>query len=264
MTALRLALRLQYDGSAFAGSQRQPRSPTVQAALEAAVEALTGERPGVRLAGRTDAGVHALGQVASLRTAQNLPLVRWVRGLNHFLPPAVAVQAARWVPPAFDPRRDARDRTYCYRVRCTPQRQPLWAARTWQVRESLDESAMEAALRRLPGERDFASFAGRPAQPGSSVRRLEEARLSRDGPEWCFHFRAEAFLPHQVRRTVGQVVAIGRGHAAPSLVDRLLADPRYGAAGPAAPPQGLYLVRVRYDLAELEGWEPADDNVRNA
>ena len=252
--ARRIALLLQYHGAAFSGSQRQANAPSVQAALEDAVAALTGARARCDFAGRTDAGVHALGQVAALTTPSTIPLARWVRGLNHFLPPDVAVQAAREVPPGFDPRRHAQDRTYHYRLRLAPERQPLWERGAWVLRGSLDLEAVQRSLAGLQGEHDFASFAGRTDGAGT-VRTLQEATLHATLNGLAFRLRAPSFLPHQVRHIVGQVIAIGRGSAPPSRIQELLARPRTGAAGPAAPPQGLYLVRVRYELPALQDWE---------
>ena len=257
-SARRIALRVQYDGAPFAGSQRQAGRPTVQAALEAALAALTGAPHRVDLAGRTDAGVHALGQVGAFTTAQTLAPARWVGGLNHFLPPAVAVQAAREVSPAFDPRRQACDRTYVYRVRPAAVRQPLWAPRCWVVPGPLDEARMAEAIALLVGRHDFAAFGGVPAR-GGTIRTLHEARVWEAGGEIRLRFRANAFLPHQVRRTVGLLVRIGRGRVAPERITELLARPDAGHAGPTAPPDGLTLVRVRYAEPALTDWD-RDDN----
>ena len=251
----RIALLLQYYGAALAGSQRQANAPTVQGALEDAVHSLTGAPTRCDFAGRTDAGVHALGQVAALTTTATVPLHRWPRGLNHFLPADIAIQAAREVPGDFDPRRHAVDRTYCYRVRLAPQRQPIWERGAWVLSGPLDVEAMQSALNVLEGEHDFAAFAGRTDGAGT-VRTLQESSLHATVNGLEFRFRASGFLPHQVRHTVGQVIAVGRGNASLSLIQELLTQPRTGAAGPAAPPQGLYLVRVRYDLAALQGWAP--------
>lgn len=256
----RIALRLQYDGAAFAGSQWQRGQPTVQAALERATEALTGSAHRVELAGRTDAGVHAIGQVAALTTESALPLDRWTAGLNHFLPAGLAVQAAREVPLHFDPRRDACDRTYWYSVRLANVRQPLWQRRSWVVRGPLDVQRMQDALTLLVGEHDFASFAGKPSRPGT-VRTMLEAKVESMGESLRFVLRAHSFLPRQVRLTVGQVVRIGRGELESALVPRLLAEPRMGAAGPAAPAEGLVLARVRYSMAELADWNEIDENL---
>ena len=256
----RIALRLQYDGSTFAGSQRQRGPATVQEALEAAAVALTGLPHRVDFAGRTDAGVHATGQVAALTTTSSIPPERWLGGLNHSLPAAVAVQAAREVPLDFDPRRSARDRTYCYSVRVSPVRQPLWERRVWVLPRPPALAAVREALEKLVGEHDFAAFSGRPP-PSGTVRRMLEARVDGERKELRFLFRAQSFLPQQVRRTVGQVVRIGQGAATPALIDELLETPQGAAAGPAAPPQGLVLVHVRYTLAELADWEECSENL---
>ena len=256
----RLAFRIQYDGAAFAGSQWQPAQPTVQGVLEEAAEALTGRPHRVTLAGRTDAGVHALGQVAALSTTSSLPLERWQGGLNHALPAGVAVQAVREASAGFDPRRWATDRTYRYDVRVALTPQPLWHRRAWVVRGPLNEQRMAEALALLVGRHDFAAFAGRPAC-GGTERTLYEARLRPQGGNWRFWVRADAFLPHQVRRTVGQILEVGRGRATPADVQRLLDEPESGHAGPAAPAQGLTLVRVGYAVPELAGWDDDDENL---
>ncbi|PZC43578.1 MAG: tRNA pseudouridine synthase [Chloroflexi bacterium] len=234
----------------------------MQAAVEEAAEALTGIAHRVDFAGRTDAGVHATGQVGAFSTDATLPPDRWRHGLNHFLPNAVAVQDARLVPPDFDPRRDACARSYHYHLRLAPVRQPLWESSAWVMRGPLDEGQMSQALALLPGTRDFASFAGKPATAGS-VRQLSAAHLRVQPGGYRVEFRGNAFLPHQVRRTIGQIVQIGRGKAEPGRITELLDTPIFGAAGPAAPPQGLYLVKVRYMLAELADWNDDNEDIRS-
>lgn len=234
----------------------------MQAALEEAAEALTGTSHRVDLAGRTDVGVHATGQVAALSSEASLDPDRWLHGLNHFLPSAVAVQDAREVPLEFNPRRDACARSYHYHLRLAPVRQPLWESGAWVIRGTLNEEAMSAALALLPGTRDFASFAAKPSQ-GESVRTLIRAQLEPQDEGWRLEFRANAFLPHQVRRTAGQIVEIGRGKAGAGRITELLERPEFGTAGPTAPPQGLYLVGVRYSLAELADWNDEDEDARD-
>ena len=200
--------------------------------------------------------------MAALSSHAALSPDRWLHGLNHFLPPAVAVQDVRVVPPDFDPRRDACARSYHYHLRLAPVRQPHWESRAWVIRGPLDPAAMSQALALLPGTRDFASFAAKPAQ-GGSVRTLTGTRLCAQPGGWRLIFRGNAFLPHQVRRTAGQIVQIGRGRAAPARIAELLAHPVFGAAGPAAPPRGLYLVGVRYRLAELADWNDENEDTRD-
>lgn len=255
----RWALLLQYDGSEFAGSQWQPQQPTVQGALEQALTSLTD--PGaaqpptrVALAGRTDAGVHATGQVAAFTSPYELTARRWIRGLNHFLPDTVAVQAAQPVGPGFDPRRDAIARSYHYRLRIQPQRQPLWRRQAWIVNPPFDPDVARAALAALVGRRDFAAFSP-PTAERSTVRTLHAAELAGADPDWQFRFRADAFLQHQVRRMVGAVLDVGRGRITLDTFRRNLRSAAPGALGPTAPANALTLARVEYDRSVLSDWE---------
>lgn len=225
--------------------------------MEQAIEALTQRPHRAEFAGRTDAGVHALGQVAVISTTTELPLARWVRGVNHFLPAAVAVQDAREVPYDFDPRRNATDRTYQYDVQLAANRQPLLERRAWVFRGRLQLSLMREAAAQLVGEHDFASFCAKPGEAGT-VRILQHVEVQAfpetGGERFRFSFRGESFLHHQVRLTVGQLVRIGLERAEPSAIGRLLAEPKIGSAGPKAPAQGLVLVGVGYSIPELADW----------
>ena len=244
----RWALLLQYDGTEFAGSQWQPNQPTVQGALQSALAELTGTTSPVTFAGRTDAGVHALGQTASFvseKSPEQMPAHRWVRGLNHFLPSSVAVQAAETVADEFDPRRDARSRTYLYRIRLANQRQPLWRATAWIVPRPFCLETAQRALQELVGNRDFAPFTP-PTEDRATLRTLREATLQADGDTLVFRFRADSFLHHQVRRMVGAVVELAtRGRSLDEFrqaLDRALP----GSMGPTAPACGLTLSEVEY------------------
>lgn len=244
---VRLALLLEYDGAAFSGSQRQPHAPTVQAALEAAIARLTGAEAHAAFAGRTDAGVHASGQVAAFSTEAARPLAAWQKGLNALLPEAAAVRAVAVAPETFDPRRHARARLYRYQIWNSAARSPLRRNQSWHVWEPLDHEAMATALGALEGEHDFTAFGGA-LEPGRSAwRRIFRTALCRRGPLLTVELEGSAFLPHQVRRTVGALVEIGRGALAPESFAAWLRAPRPHAAGPAAPPQGLCLARVMYD-----------------
>ena len=256
----RWALLLQYDGADFAGSQLQPNLPTLQGALQDALTSLTGEEIAVSLAGRTDAGVHATGQVASFvcgTSPETMPAPRWVRGLNHFLPRSVAVQNAAAVPLDFDPRRRAVSRTYEYSLRVSRQRQPLWERRAWIVQPPFDVDAAREALNSLLGERDFAAFTP-PMPERSTVRKLTEASLSSHGPAITIRFRADAFLQHQVRRMVGAIVEIARGRLSPTQFAESLAAAAPGSLGPTAPACGLCLVAVEYarPIFTAQHWLP--------
>jgi len=243
---VRLALRLEYDGAAYGGSQRQRTAPSVQAALEEAIERLTGERVRTAFAGRTDAGVHALGQVAAFESeAAHAPDV-WQRALNAHLPEDIAVQAVAFVAAGFDPRRHALARTYRYRVWNTPVRAPVRRRDAWWVRGPLDARRMHEAATGLIGEHDFAAFGGSPGPGRSTWRRMMQAVVCQQGPLVTLELVGNAFLPHQVRRTAGALVEIGLGRLAVERFTGWLARPEPGAAGPAAPPHGLCLIRVEY------------------
>src|SRR5436853_3915975 len=167
-----LKLTFEYDGAPFVGWQVQPNGPSVQGALEEAVEKLCGARVRVTGAGRTDAGVHARGQVASLDPPRDLPLSAWTGGLNGHLPPEVACLRAEEAPPGFDARRWARGKRYVYTVLRSPVRSPLWRGRAWEVRRSLDLAAMRAALPYLRGRRDFEALRAADCPATSTVREV--------------------------------------------------------------------------------------------
>lgn len=244
----RWALLLQYEGTEFAGSQWQPNRPTVQAALQSAVADLTGASSSVSLAGRTDAGVHAMGQTASFvseKSVAEMPAHRWVRGINHFLPSTIAVQAAAAVADEFDPRRDAISRSYSYQVVLANQRQPLWEHRAWIAPRPFCVEHAHSALERLVGRHDFAAFTP-PTHERSTIRTLNEASLAIDADALTFRFRAESFLQHQVRRMVGAVVDVGRGRRTTDDFVEVFVRAEPGSMGPTAPACGLTLAEVEY------------------
>jgi tRNA pseudouridine38-40 synthase len=242
----RLALLLEYDGAAYGGSQRQKNAPSIQSALEEAIERLSGRAVRTAFAGRTDAGVHALGQVAAFDTEAGHSLDVWRRGLNALLPRDIAVRSVAVVDPGFDPRRHASSRTYSYQIWNRPVRSPLRADRTWHVAEALDRGRMMEAVESLVGEHDFAAFGGSPGPGRSTRRRIYRADLTGSGKQVTLEVEGSAFLPHQMRRTVGALVEIGKGRLAPDSFERWLTRPEPGVAGPAAPPHGLCLLRVSY------------------
>jgi len=245
----RLALVLEYDGLRFAGSQVQKRGPTVQGELEAALRKLTGEHLRVAFAGRTDAGVHARGQVAAFTTPSALETDVFVRGLNASLPEDVAIRRAVEVPPGFDPRRQAAGRTYRYVIYNAPVRSPLHRGRAWHVAGPLDLAAMREAAAGLIGERDFAAFSRR--EDVNTVRCLRRCEIERRGPLVTVELEADAFLRQQVRRTVGALVQVGAGRLSVAQFRRLLRQAEPASAGPLAPAQGLCLLRVTYPGLDL-------------
>lgn len=247
------ALKLEYDGTAYGGSQFQTNARTIQDELERALAPLARERGRVAFAGRTDAGVHATGQVAAVRVPVKWAAADLQRALNARLPEDIAVAAAVEVPADFDPRRCARRRRYEYWVLNAPVPRPLLRHRVWQVRHQLDEVRLRAAAALLVGEHDFAAFAG-PVDPpdASTIRRMFATSIQRDGQLLKLEFEANAFLPHQVRRTVGALAAVGRGRLSVSAFEALLRGAVPGTAGPAAPAHGLCLVQVMYDGVRFE------------
>lgn len=244
----RIALLLEYDGTAFAGSQSQPAARTVQDTVEGALERYAGQRGRVAFAGRTDTGVHAVGQVAACDLARRDSLGTVADALNHFLPEDVAVRGVAEVAAGFDPRRHAVARRYRYRIEDGRARAPLTRHRAWQVERPLDEATMAAALALLPVgvNRDWAAFGGMVPEGYPTVRTLLGASVERHGPHavevWL---EADGFLPHQVRRMVGALQRVGAGKLAPQAYAALV-DGVPASAGPAAPPQGLTLIAVRY------------------
>lgn len=255
----RIALLLEYDGTNYRGSQYQDNGPSIQAELESSIEKLTGERVRATFAGRTDSGVHALGQVAAFDTRSNIATGAYVRGLNHFLPADIAVTAAVEVAAAFDPRRDARMRTYRYRARTGVARSPLWRHRAWHIDRALDAEAMARAAGALEGTHDFAAFAG--PHDGGTVRTLRRCEVVRRCGQVVLEMEAQSFLPHQVRRTMGALAEVGLGRMDEGAISALLREAKPASSGPTAPACGLYLVAIEYDGF---AWEPAEGNGQDA
>ena len=244
---IRYKLLLEYDGRAFVGWQRQANGPSVQAALEEAVARFCGERPEAVAAGRTDAGVHASGQVAHIDLEREVSANTVRDALNfHMKPQPLAVLAAERAPEGFHARFSAKLRRYRYRI--VNRRAPLVleAGRAWRVPQPLDAEAMHAAAQHLLGRHDFTSFRASLCQAASPVKTLDRLDVVRRGEEVRIHAEARSFLHHQVRNMVGSLRLVGEGRwAATDLVRALEARDRR-AAGPTAPPDGLCLIEVRY------------------
>ena len=241
---------IEYDGTAFAGSQYQPNARTVQGELEEALNRLTGERVRIRLAGRTDAGVHATGQVAALclarrRRGAGFGWPELQRRLNAILPPDLSVRSLRPVQPGFDPRRDASWRVYRYRIRMLGDRRPTDRHRTLEIGDRLDVAAMRAAARELTGQRDFAALGSDPQ--GRTVRNVSQVLVVRRGTSVEVRVTANAFLRRMVRSIVALLLEVGRGRLAPDAIAGLLASGSRALDGRAVPASGLTLERVIYD-----------------
>lgn len=246
----RIALGLEYDGTEFVGWQIQHVGRSIEGALAAAITAVAGAPTLVHGSGRTDAGVHALQQVAHFDTAAQRTSRQWLLGINANLPPDVAVRWVREVPVDFDARRSALRRHYRYTVLQQAARPALERHRAWWLREPLDCAAMTAGALGWLGEHDFSAFRAAGCQARSPMRRLCAVRIARRredlGARVTFEFWANAFLQHMVRNLVGTLVEIGRGERAPSQAAALLATRDRKLAGVTAPPMGLALVDVAY------------------
>ncbi|MEO7027671.1 MAG: tRNA pseudouridine(38-40) synthase TruA [Caulobacteraceae bacterium] len=243
----RYRLQVEYDGGSFAGFQAQSGQATVQGAIEAAVFAFSGEATRVHAAGRTDAGVHAAGQVIHLDLTRAWPSATVLRAINaHLAPAPVAILASRLADAGFHARFSALGRRYLYRLLDRAAPPVLDAGRVWWVRHPLDEEAMAEAAARLVGHHDFTTFRDAACQAASPVKTLEEARVAREGEEVRIAFAARSFLHRQVRSMVGSLVQVGLGRWSTSdLADALAARDR-ARCGPVAPAQGLYLMSVDY------------------
>jgi tRNA pseudouridine38-40 synthase len=241
-----LRILVEYDGTDFHGWQRQPGLRTVQACLEEAVRAMTGETVSVRGAGRTDAGVHANGQVATFTLEARIPEAGLLRGLNSNLPPDIALLEVHEAPPDFDARFSARGKVYRYRIWNHLVRSPLHARTTWHCRSTLDLAAMRHAADRLCGEHDFRAFRASDCERRTTIRFVRRLDLDHQGAELSIEVEATAFLKNMVRILVGTLVDLGRGKLAPDAIERMLATGDRTAGGITAPPQGLTLLRVIY------------------
>ncbi len=247
----RFALKIEYHGGPFAGWQRQAGQPSVQAAVEAALARLEAEVPSIVAAGRTDAGVHATGQVAHADLARDWDPFRLMEALNHHLRPApVAILAAARVDDDFHARFSAIERRYLFRL--VERRAPVThdAGLVWQVRGPLDPEAMREAAAHLVGRHDFTTFRAALCQAKSPVKTLDEigieTRAIPHGREFRFHLRARSFLHNQVRSIVGTLERVGAGSWHPDAVRAALAARDRARCGPVSPPQGLYLTAVGY------------------
>ncbi|MBC6442790.1 MAG: tRNA pseudouridine(38-40) synthase TruA [Rhodobacteraceae bacterium] len=246
------ALKIEYTGTGFAGWQRQKARPSVQAALEDAVAQVEPGRPAVLGAGRTDAGVHAHGQVAHVHCARGWNPFRLMQALNHHLKPAaIAIIDAAAVPEAFHARFSAVNRTYLFRLVTRRAPVTLDRGRVWQVPRVLDLAAMRAGAAYLAGTHDFTTFRSARCQAASPVKTVDTVQVNRhpypQGTEFRFHVRARSFLHNQVRSFVGTLERVGTGGWRPEDVKAALEARDRAACGPVCPPEGLYLHSVHYN-----------------
>ncbi len=244
---MNIKLTIEYDGTNYCGWQVQPNGRAIQEVLEQAVEKILGVKIRLNASGRTDAGVHALGQVANFFYDGNVDLWRLQRGLNALTPDGIVIRRAEVMPDSFDARRDGRVRVYQYRIWSDPWPSAISRRFSWHVHEPLDLSAMQEAIRHLEGQHDFASFQAAGCDAPHAVRTIYRNTLTRQGELVLYDVEANAFLRHMVRNIVGTLVEVGRRERAPASFAELLEARDRTLAGPTAPPQGLFLVEVRYE-----------------
>jgi len=246
-TTTRIVSIIEYDGTHYHGFQLQADLPTIQEEMERALHKLTGERIRVMAASRTDAGVHARGQVVTFRTRSTLPPETFIGGLNYYLPRDIAVKAAHRVADSFNVRRRALSREYNYYILNSSTRSPLQKGHSYLVAGHLDMEAMNRVCQALVGVHDFASFASSSGiEMKNTIRRVHRAGMERDKEMVIFNIVANSFLTHQVRNTVGALIRIGLGKMDLDEFRSIIEARRPGLAGPTAPACGLCLMQVNY------------------
>jgi tRNA pseudouridine38-40 synthase len=242
-----IKLVIEYDGTNYHGWQVQPNGLTIQEVIEEKIQTMTRARARLTGSGRTDAGVHALGQVANFRTASTIPVEGFHRGLNSLLPPDIVIQSAQEVDLQFHAQYGAKRKTYRYAILNRDFPSALLHNYSWHLPMTLHIPALEEASRPLAGKQDFTSFQGADADTEDPVREVFRAGWSVKEPG-ILHFTIEAdgFLKHMVRNIVGTLVDVGKGRTSPEEFRRILAARDRRQAGMTAPPQGLFLVEVKY------------------
>lgn len=242
-----VVLIVEYDGTNYYGSQLQVNVPTIQGEIEKALKKLTGEIIRVKTASRTDAGVHARGQVAGFRTGSSLPLTAFVGGLNYHLPRDIAIKEAFRAGDYFDVRRGALSREYKYYILNSSTRSPLRQSFSYRVTGKLDTGAMNQACQALTGKHDFASFiTSTETAKKNTVRNVYKAEIEQDDDMIVLEMVANSFLPHQVRNTVGSLIKVGQGKMTVDEFYGMVEARTPGLAEPTAPAGGLCLMRVNY------------------
>lgn len=243
---MKIKLTIEYDGTNYHGWQLQPNGQTIQAVLEQAVSTFFGVTTRVTGSGRTDAGVHALGQVAHFFSEREFDPHRIERGLNALTPEDIAIKNVEIVPDSFDARRDGRARVYEYRILNRSSPSPFHQNRAWHVHEPLDMQAMRAAIGCLKGKHDFSSFRAAGCDAAHPVRKVYRVSLDQRDELFVFTIEATAFLRHMVRNIVGTLVEVGQGLRTPQAFAGLLEARDRTQAGITAPACGLFLVEVKY------------------
>ena len=249
----RIVLIVEYAGARYQGMQLQkPGAPTIQGEIEDALLKLTGQQYRIAAAGRTDSGASARGQVISFQPATELPLDRYMTGLNHYLPNDISITRAQQAPGSFDVTRDARSRHYRYTIINRPSPSALLRQQAAHVKEHLDERAMAEAIAVLDGWLDARPFTGPLPADRNPLRRYDGAAVSRDGDVVTIDLHGSGFLPHQVRRVAGALTRVGSGQMSADEFHRLAREGAPGEATWTMPAAGLCLMGVTYDNGILE------------
>jgi len=239
-------LILEYDGTAYAGWQRQPDRPTIQEAIETSIQGVTQTKVPVIGAGRTDAGVHALGQTASFRIGRTMTPREWTRALNAHLPDTIVVRSAAIMPDEFHARYSAKGKLYEYRLLNRGERPAVDRHYCWHIYKPLDDAAMNQAAMALIGSHDFSSFETQPTENDDPICHLQRLAVYRQGDRLRIEAYADRFLKQMVRSIVGTLVEVGLNKRPPDSLNAVLDTRSRSAAGKTAPPQGLFLIRVDY------------------
>lgn len=255
-----IRLTIRYIGTRYHGWQRQVGSVSIQEVIETALQKMIGEKIRLVGSGRTDAGVHALAQVANFHTHTKIPLQGLHKGLNSLLPKDISIYSVSEVSPDFHSIRDSICKVYCYHVLVIETPNPFWEERAWTLKPPLDISSMEKALPTFIGTHDFSAFKAAGSEAKSSIRTVYRCQMEHithnnfppsEGPHYTITIAADGFLRYMVRNIVGLLVEIGLGKRSYEDVVRVLASKDRRAAGPTAPAQGLYLKQVYYNMSEI-------------
>jgi len=239
-------ITVEYDGTNYCGWQIQPNGESIQAVLERAISTFVGTPTRITGSGRTDAGVHAIGQVANFFVDREYNCFRILRGLNALTPGDITIKGVEIVSDSFDARRDGQSRVYEYQILNRATRSPFYLNRAWHLHDALDIEAMRAAIPCLLGEHDFSSFRAAGCEAIHPIRIVYRSSLEPRGELLVYSIEATAFLRHMVRNIVGTLVEVGRGLRSPQSFGELLDARDRTKAGPTAPPHGLYLMEVNY------------------
>ncbi len=241
-----IKLTIEYDGTAYAGWQRQPNQPTIQAAVETALTRITQQQISIIAAGRTDAGVHARGQVASFQSNKSIPVDKWRLALNSALPHDISVVSSEQVPETFHARYSAKEKLYEYRISRHSSRPAIDRNRVWHLPYDLDTQAIRHAMSGFIGRHDFTSFQGPRASTSDPMCVVSQVSLTSDLMTLTIQIQANRFLKQMVRTIIGTLTEVGRHKRSPDSITNILQAKDRRAAGETAPPQGLYLLHVLY------------------